>query len=113
MKIARIRTLAALSVAVAFLRSSKSKGAKAVIAELDETHGDAVEEADRFGDLATYGNENGTGKLDLGQFVTCCLLMDCSIADLEAGSVPCIVDGRFAVRRVRPHRLTMGPKATT
>lgn len=108
MKIARIRTLAALSVAVAFLRESKSKGAKAIVDELDSIHGDAVEEADRFNLLAVYGDENGTGDVDLLQFVTCCLLMDCSIADLEAGSVPCIVDGRFAVRR--DYRLTMGPK---
>lgn len=108
MKIAHIRTLAALSVAVAFLRDSKPKGAKAIVAELVATHGLATAEAERFGLLAAYGDENGSGDLDLLQFVTCCLLMDCSIADLEAGSVPCIVDGRFAIRTA--HRLTMGPK---
>lgn len=106
-----VRALAALSVAITFLRESKSKGAKAIVDELSSTHGDAVEDAVRFGELAVFAAENETDpSVDASQFVMCCFALDVTLDDLKAGEAPCIVSGRFAVRS--KSGILMGPSAT-
>lgn len=88
-----VAALSALASAVAGLRKSKSKDAKAVLADLAKNHADAMSAIDALPD-----DVPDDSALSFAQWLTCCVLMNVSAKAIKAGTEPCIVEGRYAVR---------------
>ncbi len=102
---AHVATLAALSSVVAALKKSKTAACKAILEDLKENHAHAfVETVDIDFGAAADSDLSGA------DYVSCCLEMNISRKDIDAGAVPCIVDGRYAVRT--EGGLKLGPKVS-
>ncbi len=102
---AHVATLAALASVVTALKKSKSKDCKAILKDLEENHDRPFQIATVYEDAAALSAESGLNMVD---YVRCMNAMNLERADIEAGAVPCIVEGRYAVRT--EGGLKLGPK---
>ena len=90
-----LAALSALASAVVLLKKSKSKDAKAILEALAKNHEDALSEA---ADYANVDVDVVGGDLDATALVQCMSAMGITWPEVMAGAVPCIIEGRYAVR---------------